>query len=173
MRRHLRQLPASITIVTLVVAVALVAALLLVLRRDQGVRAQQERASDRVLRSALLPEDGWVTYGADVWSMGYPSDWTIAPIDGGVAVVDDDGATYLTVAEEARALGAIDAAFAEDGSVTKSEFLFASYPTVKYSHLNGRHEYYIAYNDKVFSIVTEESDEEEVGIMLATFQFLY
>ncbi|MBI1907951.1 hypothetical protein HYS28_00855 [Candidatus Uhrbacteria bacterium] len=171
--RHLRQLPSWLTIGTLVVAVVFVTVLLVVLRRDQGARARSETASDRVFRSALLPDEGWVTYGADVWSMGYPAAWSVAALDDGVAIVDDDGETQLTVREESRALGTIDATFDGDGSVTKSEFLFAAYPTIKYAHLSGREEYYVSYNDRVFAIVTDDAADEEIGIMLATFQFLY
>lgn len=173
MRRNIQQLPGSVVAVTTLVAVALVVSLGLVLRREQGLRADQENASDRVLRSALLPDDGWATYGGEEWSMGYPEDWQLTILDTGVSVADEDGNTYLTAIEETRAMGEIETVYANDASVTRSEFLFASYPTVKFAHLGGREEYYIAYNNQVFSILTDQSDEEEVGIMLATFQFLY
>lgn len=170
--RRLRQLSASVTIITLVATLVFVLALFVSLRRDQGVRARQETAADRVFRSALLPDEGWLTYGADVWSIGYPEEFAVLQEQAGIAIIEDEE-IYLTVAEETRAVDDIVALYEADVSMTKSEFLFAGYPATKFTHRNGREEYFVAYNDRLFAISSDFPTEGEVGIMLATFQFLY
>ncbi len=179
--RHLRPLSAKLTCAALLGAVALSAVLFLALRRDQTLATRQETASDRVLRSPLLPDDGWRTYGSDVWSVGYPDHWTVKQIQesGGSKIVftpPDErlarGEVYFAFQEDLRTQQEIETAYAVIG-MTKSEFLFAGYPALKYASNSGREEYFLFYNDRVFYIVTDYPKEEDVGIMLATFQFQY
>lgn len=172
--RYPRRPSFSLTLTVVIVALALVVALLFVLRRDQGIRARQETASDRVFRSALLPDEGWITYGADVWSFGYPNDWTVQQDADGITVIHPStNEIYLTISEETRTVGAMSMMYQSDASVTKSEFLFAGYPATKFTHRNGREEYYVEYNARLFAITTDIPTEVEVGIMLATFRFVY
>ncbi len=161
----------------LLVALGLVLTLVLVLHRSQDLRALQSVAGERVLRSPLLPESGWKTYGGTIWSMGYPDDWqTVAtPTAGsaGVSFVDPfTNTTYLTVGETTQTLDQVDATYSALPGITKSTFLFAGYPATKFTLVSGQQDYFISYNNRIFTLSTEHPDQQEVGIMLVTFQFL-
>lgn len=166
------------TLAAVVVAGALVSVLVVTLRRESTFN----EATERVLQSSLLPDD-WSTYGADVWSVGYPNTWEIDsdllgadaalvmqrlhfyPIDA------DEGDVYFQVEKEALTLEEVATAFSEKAGVTRSEFRFAGYPAVKFSTYR-RDEYYISYGDGLYRIVTDYPKSDEIGIMLATFKFI-
>lgn len=161
----------------IVLAVGIVTLLAFTLRRDSAV----DDATERAQTSSYLP-DNWSTYGADVWSVGYPNDWEITvtredqdgneinpywnftPVDG------EEGKHYLFVRKETVTLDEVEASLRGQPGMTRSEFRFASYPAVKFS-TNGRDEYYVSYNDDLYLIWTDYASMNEVSIMLATFRF--
>lgn len=177
MQRNLPPLPAWMTFGAIVLAVGIVTLLAFTLRRDSVA----DDANDRVQTSALLP-DNWSTYGADVWSVGYPNEWQITRTDGDPAAgfeeqdsvafspAAPDGTDYLRVQKELQTLEDIEASFAAMPSVTRSEFRFASYPAVKFS-TSQRDEYYVSYNEDLYHIATDHPSLNEVSMMLVTFRF--
>ncbi len=177
MDRRLQPLPLWVTLVALGAAVGLVAFLALTLRQE----SMFDDATERALQSSLLPDE-WSTYGADVWSIGYPNTWGIdrelLGTDGSLTTyslhfhpVDGDEGDYLRIEEEARALEEIEVAFAETSGVTRSEFRFAGYPAVKFSTYR-RDEYFVSYEDTLYRIATDYPKNDEIGIMLATIKFI-
>lgn len=177
MQRQLTPLPMWMTLVALIAAGALVILLAFTLRRESTF----DHATERALQSSLLPDD-WSTYGADVWSVGYPNTWTITrtvsdatavlPAQDHIAFSPDapDGTTYLRIEKDVRTLADIEAVFGNTPGVTRSAFRFAGYPAVKFSTYR-TDEYYVAYEDAVYRIVTDYPKSDEIGIMLATFRF--
>lgn len=174
-RRELPPFPLPVALGALLVAVGLTTFLVMTLRRDQ---AEDETAADRAFQSALLPDD-WKTYGTDFWSVGYPSDWVVERMDEGLEFVPPSyrderekmGSTYFALREDDRTVEVIEAAYAQTAMV-KSRFLFAGYPTIKYTD-GSRQELYVSYEDRILRIVTDYPNDPEIGIMLATFKFLY
>ncbi len=168
MQRRLSPLPLWLLCIAVGLAVGVVTLLAFTLRRDSVA----VDANDRAVESALLP-DNWSTYTADVWSIGYPNDWEIEgrPTEWEFhpSVIQELG-TYMFVRKLTRTLTQIEATKVGQSDVTRSEFLFAGYPTVKFS-VNGGDEYYISYNDDLYLILTDHPTMNEVGIMLATFRF--
>ncbi len=157
----------------LVLAAALVASLFIVLYRNQDLRSAASTAAERVVNSPLLPEAHWKTFSGSVWSMGYPEDWQVSTVPGGLAFTDPfTVTTYLTVGETSLSLKDITASYTSTSGVTKSEFLFAGYPATKFTLPSGQQDYYIAHNQEIFTISTQYPDDQNVGIMLVTFQFL-
>lgn len=165
-------------------AAAMVAAGVLVVLLAFTLRQEStfDEATERVYQSSLLP-DNWSTYGADVWSVGYPNTWEIDSEllgTGGPTTTRalhfhpndaEEGEEYLYVERESRTSEEIATVFAETPGVTMSEFRFAGYPAVKYSTYK-RDEYYISYEDDIYRIATDYPKMDEVGIMLATFKFV-
>jgi len=175
MRRLPPQVSPFATTIMLLVAIALVTSMVVVLRRNQDLRSAASTASDRVINSPLLPRNHWQTYGGSVWSMGYPEDWQIVPTPiGGIDFVDPfTNTTYLTEVEPTRPLADLLADYSTGFGITKSEFLFAGYPATKFTSLeNGQQDYFISYKDRVIMLSTQYPDDQNVGIMLVTFQFL-
>lgn len=174
-RRDIGQLPHGIMIAALAIAVGLAAFLFITLRRDQTA---EDTAADRAFRSALLPDD-WSTYGGDNWSVGYPSEWDVTitddivfhPTDAPQEKIHD----YFSVEKPAKDLETVLELYDTRGDVTeRSEFLFAGYETVKYAIASGGTFYVIDYQgEDVYIIGTFKNDDADIGIMLATFKFLY
>lgn len=178
MQRNLTPLPLWMTVAAITLAVGIVTLLAFTLRRDSVA----DDANDRVQTSALLP-DNWSTYGAEVWSVGYPNAWEIDSEllgTGGMTtaraisfhpadITDVDG-DFVRVEKEFRALENIEESFAAMPSVTRSEFRFASYPAVKFS-TSQRDEYYVSYNEDLYRITTDHPSLNEVSMMLVTFRF--
>jgi hypothetical protein len=173
-RNYLTPVSPLATAIIVLVAISLVVSVGLVFRREQSLRSLQSTASDRVVRSPLLPDEGWKTYDAAVWSMGYPDDWQIyQSADGVLSLVDPfTNTTYLSIVEPTRPLAALLSDFSTDLGVIKNEFLFAGYPATKFTSLNGQQDYFVAYNDRVIMLSTQYPNHQEVGIMLITFQFI-
>lgn len=168
MQRQLSPLPMWMTLVALGAAGSLVLLLAFTLRRESTF----DDANTRVYESSLLPDD-WSTYGADVWSVGYPDDWSIAR--NGDAVVfapeDADDGDYLYVEKAPDTLETYENAYSEVAGMTRSEFRFAGYPAVKYSTYR-RDVYFISYNEDLYIVSTDHPKDNEIGIMLATFEFI-
>lgn len=157
----------------LVLASALVASLAIVLYRQQDLRSAASTAADRVVKSPLLPEEHWKTFSGSTWSMGYPDDWQITTVPGGLSFSDPfTNTTYLTVGETSLPLKDITSSYSTLLSTAKSEFLFAGYPATKFTLPSGQQDYYITHGDQIVTISTQYPDDQKVGIMLVTFQFL-
>ncbi len=175
-RQEVTQPPFPLFVAAMLLAIGLVAFLLFALRRDSA--QPDETSGDRTFRSALLPDD-WTTYGGDYWSVGIPDDWSvrvgddivIGPSNRSVVQQRD----YFAVASPQATNEEVHAMYQARGDVTQtSEFLFAGYETVKYDISSGGVFYVINYKDEQTYIVsTLHNDDPEIGIMLATFQFLY
>lgn len=160
------------TIIMTLLAIVLVVLMIIVLRRGQDLRSVATTAADRAISSSLLPVAHWKTYVGSVWSMGYPEDWQLIPSKEGLSFVDPYTATsYLTVSEVDSTLAEVAIYYQDNGS-TKSEFLFAGYPANKFTLPSGEQDYFVAYKDRIIKIITEYPDDQKVGIMLVTFQFL-
>lgn len=158
-----RHFPLWLSIITVLLAIALGVTLAVVLRRDV---LSGDTAAQRAVRSALLP-DNWKTYDAQVWSMGYPEDWDVVTTAEGFTwrpAYADEGDNYLSV-------DVVDGYTPTDALEETSTFLFAGYETIKYTYPTYT-VYVVDYTDATYRISTEFPDEPEVGIMLATFQFL-
>lgn len=178
MSSTLPQLPTWMTVAAVVLALGIVVLLAFTLRRESTA----DDANERVAESLLLP-DNWSTYGADVWSVGYPNDWkiTVTRVDAEGNAMEpywnfgptdaDDGSDYIFVRKEtALTLDEVEASFRGVPGMTRSEFRFAGYPAVKFSTYQGD-KYYISYNDDLYIIATDFPNDNDVGIMLATFKF--
>lgn len=166
---HVRgELPLWMPVFMIVAALSLGLVLSVMLRQDT---ITTDSAADRAFRSALLPDD-WKTYTGGVWSVGYPGDWEVETVTGGVAMYPEgeDAADYYfeIIAADAYTIGS--EAFAGEADET-SEFLFAGYPAIKYT-VNGDVYYYVQYGTRAYVITTRHEDDPQVGIMLATFQFI-
>lgn len=177
MQRQLQPIPLWMTVAALVAAVLLVVSLMLTLREETTF----DDAGERAQQSSILPDD-WSTYGADVWSIGYPNDWEIDSDrlgTGGPTTTlslhfhpaNAAEGEFVRVEVEARTLADIEEAFDAVPGVTRSEFRFAGYPAVKFS-TSRRDEYFVSYNDVLYRIVTDFPRKDEVGIILATFKFI-
>lgn len=156
----------------LIFAIALVVSMIVVLRRGQDLRSTASTAADRAISSPLLPIAHWKTYIGSVWSMGYPEDWQLIPSKDGLSFIDPfTNISYLTISEVASTLAEVATYYQDNGS-TKSEFLFAGYPANKFTLPSGEQDYFVAYKDRIIKIITQYPDDQKVGIMLVTFQFL-
>ncbi len=172
-----RIIPLWLTIVAVAGAAGLVVFLSFSLRQESPKNTQDGGA----WTSSLLP-DGWLTYMGDVWTMGYPADWSVQHLteesDGKVTSgsvffqpVAGVGSDYVTIGQERVSLSDITLRYQDvQPTPTRDAFLFAGYPAVKYTFTD-RVEYYISYNKALIRILTTHPDNAEVDIMLATFEF--
>ncbi len=114
------------------------------------------------------------------YSFFYPSDWT----------VDDYGLTqpnkevllypasaepfvaYFSVSIDNRSLAEIEELYAlELPEVEKNDTSFAGQPAVQYAHPGGRLEYYVTHGGRIFLILTDRPNQEQVQGILKSLKF--
>lgn len=125
--------------------------------------------------ATLAPND-WQLASGDVWSIAYPSDWLAAKRDGDGAYTfrtpSDPTNSRLVVLESLETFVAVKNKYTTDGLAFRStDITFANYEAVKYDYGSGRTDYVIHYVDRTVIIATEYPDDDDIGIMLATFAF--
>lgn len=128
-----------------------------------------------VVESALLPE-GWNTYRADEWSVGYPDDYTVKKrsADAAVYFVPDDAMekkTYFLVQQEAQSLTAIQIEREAEGYPEPVDVTIVNYPGVKYTLGSGRVEFYIDHGSSVFLLASDDPENIDIAAMFVTFAF--
>ncbi|MCR4311742.1 MAG: hypothetical protein NUV56_00495 [Candidatus Uhrbacteria bacterium] len=126
--------------------------------------------------ASLAPSD-WRAYESDVWSVAYPSDWEVVvrEDDGAVSfrpASEADKSTYFLVRTFDQTLVSLKNEYEAGPAYRETDILIANYETTKYDFGDGHIEYVIDYTDRVVVISTELPNNDDVGIMLATFAFM-
>lgn len=125
--------------------------------------------------SALAPS-GWQLAESEVWSIAYPGDWLAVKREGDGAMSfrkpSDPINSVLVVLDSTETFVSVKNHYTNDGLVFRAtDITFANYEAVKYDYGSGRTDYVIHYVDRTVIIATEFPNDDDVGIMLATFAF--
>ncbi len=124
--------------------------------------------------SPLLPH-GWLTYSGDGWKVGHPEEYLpMVLINGNIEFVPSDrviGRDYFTVSIEADSLEAIKIAREKEKYPAPIVVTIANYPGLQYTTGNNHIEFFIAENNRVVKITSDELNYPIVSTMFATFAF--
>ena len=138
-----------------------------------GIVLSSRGTGSVVWNSALLPR-GWQTYRADVWSVGYPSnfDVVVRQTDSAVSfrpMEEPEAKTYFLVKQESMSLDAYRIARDAEGYLAPTDVMISNYSAAKYVIGNAHTEYVVSYHDGVIIVSSDDIDDETIAIMFATF----
>lgn len=129
-------------------------------------------------RAATLAPGDWLRYSTETWSIAYPDDWTSTEDIAQNRVTfqpstSDGTTTYFTVTESDLTYVAAKRWYETTSDAYKStDVVIANYIATKYDFGSGRVDYVIDYPERVVVLSTDVPDNDDVGIVFATFVFL-
>lgn len=129
------------------------------------------------IESPLLPE-GWNTYRADEWSIGYPPQFDVKEkMSGGLFLFAPEDSTseeiYFSVQQEKTSLDAFRIARSMDEIYPEPvEVTIANYSALKYVFGSGRIEFAISHGSETFLLTSDDPASDVAATMFATFGFI-